>query len=68
MAKYRIVTDDYLGYAVEVKYLLIPFWIEVRGSNTHKSIENAERWLQMHLEQLNKSREKKKVVKNLGEL
>ena len=39
--KYRIVTDSYLGYAVEVWRLWWPFWVEL-GCNTFSTEERAE--------------------------
>ena len=54
--KYRIVTDRYLGYEVQVKYIFFPFWFQ-SGINTFASIEKAEQYI------LDK-RFKKVVVKN----
>jgi hypothetical protein len=57
--KYRIVTDNYLGYEIQLKYFLLPFWFQIsvqeKGVNTFFSIAKA----QMYIEKLNK-----KVVKN----
>lgn len=38
--KFRIVRDDYLGYAVEVWRWYCPFWIE-HNYNSHKSVDDA---------------------------
>lgn len=60
MAKYRIVTDKYCGYEVQVWRWWWPFWVQPY-CNTHLSIEAAERYAK----DLNFKRE---VVKELGEL
>jgi hypothetical protein len=39
--RYRIVTDRYLGYEVQVKYWWWPWWI-MPFSNTHYTIEKAK--------------------------
>lgn len=47
--KYRIVTDDYCGYEVQIKYWWFPFtWWEAGFTNTHSSIERAEAWANAH--------------------
>jgi hypothetical protein len=40
MKKYRIVTDRYAGYEVQVWRWWFPFWLEV-GCNTHPTLERA---------------------------
>jgi len=40
--KYRIVTDSYLGYAVEVWRPWWPFWMEIGWGNTFSTEERAE--------------------------
>lgn len=42
--KYRIVTDNYLGFEVQVKYIFFPFWLQ-SGINTFASIEKAEQYI-----------------------
>lgn len=53
--KYRIVTDNYAGYEVQVKRWWFPFWVQctMGGSNcnTHVSIEAAKRYIKSHKEQ-----------------
>ena len=50
MAQYRIVRDGYLGYEVQVRRWWFPLWIQVGLSNTHQSIERAEKWLDCYLQ------------------
>lgn len=40
MKKYRIVTDEYNGYEVQIRYLFF-FWFEV-GTNSFDTIEKAK--------------------------
>ena len=41
--RYRIVTDAYAGYEVQVKYWWFPLlWIQDCWVNTHNSVDNAE--------------------------
>lgn len=42
--KYRIVTDTYAGYEVQLKFWWLPFYIQWK-INTHSSPESAEEWL-----------------------
>lgn len=46
--KYRIVLDNYCGFEAQVKYWFFPFWIQFKGSNTHFSVEGAERYIAHH--------------------
>lgn len=43
--KYRIVTDNYLGFEVQHKYWFWPFWIQTNFCNTHTSVKEAEEWI-----------------------
>lgn len=43
--RYRIVRDRWLGYEVQVWRWWWPKWTCAGFSNTHSSIERAERWL-----------------------
>lgn len=45
--EYRIVTDSYAGYEVQVRTRLWPFWRQP-VSNTHASVEKAEAWAKRH--------------------
>lgn len=42
--KYRIVTDKYAGYEVQVKAWYWPFWVEL-GINTFTTIEQARAFI-----------------------
>lgn len=42
--KFRIVTDRYAGYEVQTKKWWFPFWIMAGGTNTHPSLESAQRY------------------------
>lgn len=55
--EYRIVTDNYSGYEVQVRRWWWPFWIEADFVNTHSSIDEAERFAERHA---------KRCVKYLG--
>lgn len=56
--QYRVVRDEWSGYAVQERRWWWPFWVE-GVSNTHGSIEAAERYA---------TQRAKPVVKYLGEL
>lgn len=62
--KYRIVTDVYAGYEVQYRYSLMPFWLQVNGTNTHVSPQDAEEWLREYLRK-NKSRQFVKYVEDV---
>lgn len=63
MAHYRIVTDRYAGYETQVYqrwfFGLFGSWVQAGGTNTHPTIEAAEKWANAHAQH---------VVKDLGEL
>lgn len=44
--KWRIVTDEYLGYEVQYRWIFWPFWLQHDISNTHLTIESAKRQLE----------------------
>lgn len=47
--KYRIVTDKYAGFEVQIKYGWLPFlWFQCNGTNTHVSIEKAKEYIAKH--------------------
>lgn len=49
--RYRIVTDSYLGFEVQIKRWWFPFWVQCggfTGCNTHMSIEAAEAYARRH--------------------
>ena len=39
--KYRVVTDNYLGYEAQYRPWFFPFWQQLNGMNTHMTIEGA---------------------------
>lgn len=39
--KYRVVTDNYLGYEAQYKPWFLPFWQQLNGVNTRSTIEEA---------------------------
>jgi hypothetical protein len=43
--KYRIVTDNYLGYEVQFKKWWLPFWTQTWLPNTHPSIDKARQYI-----------------------
>jgi len=43
-AKYRIVTDRYAGFEVQVRYWWFPVWIQ-SPINTHPSLEDAKQFI-----------------------
>ena len=43
--QFRIVTDQFLGYEVQVKFWYWPFWQEVGFANTHTSIKCADKFI-----------------------
>lgn len=44
--KYRIVKDNYSGYEVQIKRWWFPIWLQVGLSNTHRTIEDAEAFVE----------------------
>lgn len=46
--RYRIVKDNYLGFEVQHWRWWWPTWTRCGWSNTHQSLERAERWLRGH--------------------
>lgn len=47
--KYRIVTDKYAGFEVQIKYWWLPFlWFQCGMVNTHVSIEKAKEYIAKH--------------------
>lgn len=39
--KYRVVTDNFLGYEAQYKPWFLPFWQQLNRTNTHKTIQEA---------------------------
>lgn len=50
--RYRIVTDNYCGFEVQVKRWWCPFWVQCHGehgpANTWPSVEKAEEFAKRH--------------------
>jgi hypothetical protein len=44
--RFRIVTDKYLGFEVQIKKWYYPFWLQVGYTNTHLSIEDAKDFIE----------------------
>lgn len=47
--KARIVRDRWLGYEVQIWRWWWPFWVQANFSNTHTTIEGAERFAKEYL-------------------
>lgn len=62
MSKYRIITDKWAGYEVQIWRPWWPFWIQAGGTNTHRSTTAAEAYARQH------ASGRRKVVKYLGDL
>ncbi len=48
MAEYRIVTDRFAGFEVQARRWWWPFWVQCGVTNTHRTIERAERYAHNH--------------------
>lgn len=54
--KYRIVRDNYEGFEVQSKQWWMPLWIQCddgSGCNTHKTIEMARAFIELHKKGIN---------------
>ena len=47
-AEYRIVRDSFAGYEVQRRVWWWPFWRQCGFTNTHKTLEGAERYAEEH--------------------
>ena len=67
--RYRVVTDAYLGFEVQVWRWWWPFWMQCQTengpSNTWSSLERAEEFAKHHAAGLDRPKFKPRVVKNL---
>lgn len=52
--RYRIVTDNYAGYEVQVKLWFWPFWLQLWGCNTNISIRQALETIEMERKESHK--------------
>ena len=48
MTRYRIVTDNWNGFEVQAWRWWWPFWWQCGTANTHTSLEEAERYAELH--------------------
>lgn len=67
--QYRIVTDNFSGFEVQKRLWYYPFWFQIRSENrlpvnTHKTIESAEKLIEM--DKTNSRPPKIKVVKTFN--
>lgn len=46
--KYRIITDYWLGFTVQIKRWWLPFWYQTDVCNTHSSLKEAEKYIARH--------------------
>lgn len=47
--RYRIVSDRYLGYEVQVKYWFFPImWIQINGTNTSATLDRAKEKMELN--------------------
>lgn len=46
--EYRIVTDAFAGFEVQLRRWWWPFWVEADYVNTHATVEAAERYATQH--------------------
>lgn len=46
--RYRIVSDKYAGYEVQIKYWFLPFWIQADFTNTFRNIDRAKEFMEKH--------------------
>lgn len=47
-AQYRIVRDDFAGFEVQQRRWWWPFWTQCGFTNTHLTVEAAERYAENH--------------------
>ena len=45
LKKYRIVKDKYCGYESQVWRIWFPFWVQIGGTNTHVTEDDAEKYI-----------------------
>lgn len=62
--RYRIVIDVFAGYEVQAWRWWWPFWMQCGGTNTHTTVEDAEKYARFYAKQ----RQSRRVVKLLGDL
>ena len=45
LKRFRIVKDNYSGYEAQIWRVWWPFWTQMGFTNTHTTIEDAERYI-----------------------
>ena len=48
--RYRIVRDNFGGYECQVKHWWLPFWFELNGTNSHRTVELARAFIDTYAE------------------
>jgi len=43
--RFRVVTDKYEGFEVQIKRWYYPFWLQVGHTNTHSTIDEAKEFI-----------------------
>ena len=64
--RYRIVRDRYSGYEVQVWRWWCLRWVQAGGTNTHNTVEDAERFAESCEKKRLRKRHAGNVVKYLG--
>ena len=44
--QFRIVTDNYAGYEVQVRRWYFPFWQQIDFTSTHITVSSAEKFIE----------------------
>ena len=68
-SQYRVVRDNYAGFEVQIKRWWLPIWLQIGGrytaiTNTHGSLEAAEKYAEEYASGVRRGRE----IKYLGSL
>lgn len=50
--RWAIIGDTYLGYQVYYKPWYFPFWMQHGFTNTHRSIEKAEEYIELNVSKI----------------
>ncbi len=43
--KFRIVSDSYSGYECQIWRIWWPFWVQMGFTNTHRTLEEAKKFI-----------------------
>lgn len=46
--KYRVVRDTYSGFECQIWRWYWPFWVSMGFTNTHKTLDNAIKYIESH--------------------